>query len=484
MAGLNDMFDAGNFNWQTDGSNNVATDGNSGGYSVAPWDQGRLSTVDWSKQGWGGPTGNQSQESGEWNINPEFKSWLDQQGYRPGAAMIAPGLADRQQGVLNSRGSLVGSSYLNHINDSQFWTGAMLAAGLASGGAANTAGLGTTATGAVTGATTGFGNSGTLQGTLKGAATGAAGAGLAPDVAGYAGIENPALAAAVNGGTRSGITAGLQGGSGKQIAGSAVSGGVLSGLNTYGTNTNMEYQPNSYNDAIVNDANQASMTRSMPSWYTQDVSNAPGPQSNYVSSNSGFGVNPNTFGNDSFEQDHPIWDNIKNYLGIQNGRVGVGIGGGQGIKFGDLAGGLMQLYQANRAYRQSNSLLGSITGGNGAYSQNLRNQLMAKDAASGRRSNYGGREVQLQSALAQLNSQQAPAIMNLQNQRENGLFSGLQGLYTIGSRGGWLPSGADTQPVQQQQQPYLPSTFQQPNQAPVDYSLPYQKKGGILGGGQ
>ena len=59
---------------------------------------------------------------------------------------------------------------------------------------------------------------------------------------------------------------------------------------------------------------------------------------------------------------------------------------------------------------------------NSPYAQQLRQSLAAKDAAAGRRSQYANREVQLQSNLAHMASQQIPTMYEMQmgqNQLQN-----------------------------------------------------------------
>ena len=58
-------------------------------------------------------------------------------------------------------------------------------------------------------------------------------------------------------------------------------------------------------------------------------------------------------------------------------------------------------------------------GQNSAYSQALRQQLARKDAAGGRRSQYGPREVELQARLAELNSRNAPQLQKLSDSRNS-----------------------------------------------------------------
>lgn len=92
-------------------------------------------------------------------------------------------------------------------------------------------------------------------------------------------------------------------------------------------------------------------------------------------------------------------------------------GGGTEMDLGGIAGSLGQLYQAGRAGREAGqvaSTLGDLYGQNSPYAQALRQQLERKDAAAGRRSQYGPREVELQARLAGLYSQNAPQTMAAQ----------------------------------------------------------------------
>ena len=407
--------------------------------------------VDWKKLGWGGgDISTFNNETGEASLNPEFGSWLTAQGYRPGTMQPMAGSADRYMGVLDSSGKpLAGSTYFNQINDNQFWQAAMLAAGAISGGAATSAGMGTAGAGAVSGGVTGFMGDGTLKGAVTGAAAGGLAGGFTPNVAGYAGIENPTLASAVNAGSRSAVSTALRGGDASQVGKSALTGGTLAGLNTLGSQNMETYQPTGTgNQSLLNNINQSSNVNSTPSWMTSDIGT--GGQSTYAANNSGLGVAP-MFNNSDGNPETNYMQQLQSLLGMSDGRIGVGLGGGQGIKYGDLAGGLMQMYAARKQRQDAGRLMNSITGNNGAYTENLKRSLMAKDAAAGRRSNYGGREVQLQSALAQLAAQQAPSLINLQSSRDAAMLQGLQGLFTVGSRAGFLPSSGQSQPQQFQQ---------------------------------
>jgi hypothetical protein len=104
--------------------------------------------------------------------------------------------------------------------------------------------------------------------------------------------------------------------------------------------------------------------------------------------------------------------------------------GNQGMDFGGALANLADIYSSNRASRdigrnvssmQANSpqvSLESLYGPDSPYAAQLRQQLERKDAAAGRRSQYGPREVELQARLADMYSRAAPNFMqaNVMNQ--------------------------------------------------------------------
>jgi hypothetical protein len=139
---------------------------------------------------------------------------------------------------------------------------------------------------------------------------------------------------------------------------------------------------------------------------------------------------------------------------------------GSGSAWDSLPMGLASLYMNNQASKGIGNMLGGLQGlysQNSPYSQALRQQLERRDAAGGRRSQYGPREVELQAKLAQMASNQIPAMTNLmqmQNQQRNqrtmdmltmfnkagggqALGNGLRGLWnsgvTAGVSNGMLP---------------------------------------------
>ena len=114
--------------------------------------------------------------------------------------------------------------------------------------------------------------------------------------------------------------------------------------------------------------------------------------------------------------------------GATPGDGGMGLGTGMGL-------GLASLYQNYKNNKESGGQLSSLQnmyGQNSPYSQALRQQLERRDAASGRRSQYGPREVELQAQLAQMASRNAPAVnqlLQMRNQQRGQNLGQLAGIY-------------------------------------------------------
>ena len=115
---------------------------------------------------------------------------------------------------------------------------------------------------------------------------------------------------------------------------------------------------------------------------------------------------------------------------------GTDIPGFSGQQIGNLVQGLAGLYAGNKQRRTAKDLLNQLSGRRDAYSTQLQRNLARKDAASGRRSDYAGREVALQSALAQLDSANTPAMMQLQNAQLGGLGDMLKSGMSFGKNMG------------------------------------------------
>jgi len=122
---------------------------------------------------------------------------------------------------------------------------------------------------------------------------------------------------------------------------------------------------------------------------------------------------------------------ISNPNNMGQGAVAGGVAGGLGSFISDQGYGTpggntallnagLGAYLGSKANNEINSQIGGIKdlfSPNSAYAQQLRQQLERKDAAAGRRSQYGGREVELQAALAKMAAGQAPTLQSLYNQK-------------------------------------------------------------------
>lgn len=92
-------------------------------------------------------------------------------------------------------------------------------------------------------------------------------------------------------------------------------------------------------------------------------------------------------------------------------------------------GGLYSAYKQDQDYGNLSGNLMSMFGDDSPYARQLRKELQRRDAASGRRSQYGPRSVELQARLAELNSRNAGTLANIYQQqgvnRDNMIKSGL-----------------------------------------------------------
>lgn len=100
---------------------------------------------------------------------------------------------------------------------------------------------------------------------------------------------------------------------------------------------------------------------------------------------------------------------------------------------------LAGMYGANKANNALKDQIGSLTGMYGQdspYAQQLRSNLARKDARTGRRSQGGSREVQLQAKLAEMASRNSGAVANLEGQRNNLNMQKLNSLMYLGRQSG------------------------------------------------
>ncbi len=112
-----------------------------------------------------------------------------------------------------------------------------------------------------------------------------------------------------------------------------------------------------------------------------------------------------------------------------------------GVSGANAIGGLAGLYGMYKMDQGSGNYVGGLQnmyGPNSPYAQQLQQELERRDAAGGRRSQYGPRSVELQAALAKANAGVAPAIMQGQQNQFNNRIRMLQMLGNQMGRGGAL----------------------------------------------
>ena len=339
--------------------------------------------------------------------------------------------------------------------------------------------LGSMAGGAANGAAwAGANAAGTGQNVEKAMLKGGLGGGLAsyaPDVAGYAGVTDPTLGGAINGATQGMIGAGVSGGN---IGQGALTGGLQGGIRGYGIDQT-GYQPTDPNQQTYNDITQ---TSSIPDSGRTSTASILGSSGNGEGGMSYAPAYTSTGTYNAPEMQAPAqessWANPD--LGAFMGKILPQSKEG----WGELAQGLGSLYVANKNRRMARDLRNQISGNRGAYGTQLQRELQRRDAASGRRSNYAGRAVELQSGLAKLDAQNAPAIAQLQQQELGGLLSMFQTGIRSGQKAGWF---GNSSPTVQQQPGYSlnnPSMESYKNPMPMDQNSfdPYRRVR-IYGGG-
>jgi hypothetical protein len=140
----------------------------------------------------------------------------------------------------------------------------------------------------------------------------------------------------------------------------------------------------------------------------------------------------------------------KNTIGsmVGNAATGGNKGGQGGMNPGNILSSLFQMYQGNQYQDSIKELYGQLSsqfGPDSAYAKQMRQQLDRRDAAAGRRSQYGPREVELQAKLAENQSRQATTLAGLLKDSNAGLTSQLQAGIGLGNETGlnnWLGSAA------------------------------------------
>jgi len=326
--------------------------------------------------------------------------------------------------------------------------------GMASaGGSSLTTGLPSYAQSAASGAVQGGINSAINGQGLKGAVPGAIGGGLYAGVnqlnpAGKVGIDSPGLGKLFNSTLTSGLRAGLTGNNvGDAMKGTALTGGLNLAGNELGNYMN---EGNSMDNGMSYGGDGR---LSLGSYLEQPQTFAPASFNREVDIGADGEYNPwqqNLFGSslDSGGQQSfgTGMDVPGNSMGGQGGNPLTGFfksmlgGAGKGgAGLGDMAGSLLGLYQANRQRRDARSQIDNLSGmfsQNSPYAQQMRQQLARRDAAGGRRSQYGPREVEFQAAMAKANQGNAGALSQLYSGQNNAQAMMLRNLLQLGNQSG------------------------------------------------
>lgn len=393
---------------------------------------------DFSK--WGGPgesfypiTPNTDAGDGRsYNYQPG-KDWMAKNGYSLGGTIRG---SDLYSGLFKgNQNSPVDVRQGDSLDDPNFSIAMSLLGGALSGYVPISAMAGGGMTGAAAqGAAGGWASTGTL----KGAAGGAIGGGLSGfNPAQYAGITDPSLAGGLNRAVGGGLGAAATGGNVGQAALSGGVSGAVGGMFKPGGAVDnfsdafkqfMAPQDQGFDGLMGSGGDMSGQTDVTPShYYDQNdmgISSAAYSPNNANIENSAQGPQNEGMRQASSFSMPSLPQGVSNFLSN---------------KGGDLASMLYGMYNNRRQQQQLGSQMSTLQGmygQNSAYAQNMRNTLMAKAAQGGHRSDIGGREVQLQAALAQHAAGLMPTQMQMQQQQQglqnNNMNMMLQGFNKMG----------------------------------------------------
>lgn len=402
----------------------------------------------------GGLTGLYNGVNGDLSWNPYDPDGPSVWEYGAAGTKLPENDEDRKWGRMF--GTAVGSAFTGGALGSAM--GSSVAGGAASGAlwsGAQTAGAG--------------GNSSEIgKSALRGAAVGGGTAAI-PSTAGYAGISDPQLATAFDGAVRGGVGAAATGGNREEILQGAAFGGAP-GLASYAAGAVTPYfqtlndMPGTIGGNMADSNGETSATLGGDATLAQMVANDQRKQA--LSSSRGEGSS--VFESPALTQ---FFDRL-----TPTGPSG----------WGDMAQGLMGMYSGYRQRRDAKKMQAQYGPNRAAYGQQLQQQLARRDAASGRRSDYGGRAVELQAKLADLDSRNAPMMSQLSTQSTMGLANMLQSGLRYGGKAGWFGDKYNPNvPTAPATSTMLPSTWTQPQ--PTNMDLNYDPALGRnrykLGGG-
>lgn len=136
---------------------------------------------------------------------------------------------------------------------------------------------------------------------------------------------------------------------------------------------------------------------------------------------------------------NPILDSLRQALGFNGSSIQ------QVSQAGKMGANLLDLYNNYQNKKRNQgfiSNLNSLYGPNSPYAQQLDKSLARAYAASGRRSDVGGRNVELQARLAEMNGRLAPTLNTANNQQ--GMYQNrmLGSIWDLGNRTGLFDKAA------------------------------------------
>jgi len=296
-----------------------------------------------------------------------------------------------------------------------------------------------------------FGGSAAGGGAVAGGALGGANA-LDNDTSLWEGIGTGALGGAVGGGMDYGDGVGITDPQYKKLFNNGVTGGVKAGINKgnvgqgigkglLGAAVPMAAQQggNMLGGLFDDMPNEGTLGGNMRDEYGENTATmqAPTPTQNNANVSAGLSAESSPMGLRNIQsaggggrESSPVDSFIASLTG----------GGGGGLKgnYGAIGANLLGLYQANqqrKKYGQQMDGLSNLFTPNSPYAQQMRQTLERKDAAAGRRSQYGPREAQLAAQLAIHQSNMAPQLMALQKAQSGAsnqmINNGLQGLGSL-----------------------------------------------------
>lgn len=316
----------------------------------------------------------------------------------------------------------------------------------------------------------------------QGALGGAIGGGVGQyNPAGSLGVSNQIGQSAINSGIGSGLYAGATG----QNVGRAASQGALTGGATTGIGQGLKMLGGlGYEDGGMSMANPSMFSPARNAVQDYMGYSQPTPQYNNLQTvvtggtpgqdreqPQGFESNfpmPNVSGGFESPMSAGSPPTANDWFSSENGKrfkdMLYGAGNFVANNANPIAQGLMGLYSYNKANQAYKNQIGGLQGmyGQGSpYAQALRQQLDRRDAAAGRRSQYGPREVELQANLAQQAGRLAPTLQQLYAGQSGNRDKLMNTAFQLLKQGGAFNSLGQMFRQPQQAVPYTPGNYTQ-----------------------